>query len=420
VGAEATRAAGLARLEEFAPRGGIDYARDRNIDGGLHEHSVVSGLSPWIRRRLVTEAEAIRAVLARHGAARAEKFNEEVCWRSYWKGWLELRPSVYRRFERERTALDQRLSEDGELAAAHRRATEARSGIVCFDSWAAELVATGWLHNHARMWFASIWIFTLRLPWQLGAAFFYEHLLDGDPASNTLSWRWVAGLHTPGKHYLARAENIQKYTRGRFHPAGQLAERAPPLAAEATTVPMTQLPAPGAVNAARVGLLLTEEDLQAETWNHAAQVVGIAALPDHRSALDAPRSRFTARALADGLERAAAHFTAPLAAFCAAPAMPAADAAATHAEQLVAWAQSLAVSEIVTAYAPVGPTADRLDVLELRLRAVGIRLVRLRRPWDTQAWPHAVAGFYKFKQAIPALIEGLAGAAPQVLGSTSN
>jgi deoxyribodipyrimidine photo-lyase len=64
-----------------------------------------------------------------------------------------------------------------------------------------ELVETGYLHNHARMWFASIWIFTLRLPWELGADFFLRHLLDGDAASNTLSWRWVAGLHTKGKHY---------------------------------------------------------------------------------------------------------------------------------------------------------------------------------------------------------------------------
>ena len=62
------------------------------------------------------------------------------------------------------------------------------------------------------MWFASIWIFTLKLPWQLGAAFFLEYLYDGDVASNTLSWRWVAGIHTKNKAYFASAENIQKYS----------------------------------------------------------------------------------------------------------------------------------------------------------------------------------------------------------------
>ena len=70
------------------------------------------------------------------------------------------------------------------------------------------------------MWFASIWIFTLRLPWALGADFFLRHLIDADAASNTLSWRWGAGLQTVGKTYLARTENIARYTNGRFAPRG--------------------------------------------------------------------------------------------------------------------------------------------------------------------------------------------------------
>jgi len=78
------------------------------------------------------------------------------------------------------------------------------------------------------MWFASIWIFTLRLPWQLGAAFFMEHLYDGDPASNTLSWRWVAGIQTKGKHYLARSANISKFTNQRFQYT-QLTTNAEPI-----------------------------------------------------------------------------------------------------------------------------------------------------------------------------------------------
>ena len=79
-----------------------------------------------------------------------------------------------------------------------------------------ELKETGYLHNHARMWFASIWIFTLKLPWQLGADFFLKHLLDGDAASNTLSWRWVAGLQTKGKHYLATTWNINKFSAQKY------------------------------------------------------------------------------------------------------------------------------------------------------------------------------------------------------------
>ena len=91
------------------------------------------------------------------------------------------------------------------------------------------------------MWFASIWVFTLGLPWQLGADLFYRHLIDGDPASNTLSWRWVCGLHTRGKTYLARVSNILNYTDNRFSPHGQLAISAPPLS-EARVFPIRNLP----------------------------------------------------------------------------------------------------------------------------------------------------------------------------------
>ncbi len=86
---------------------------------------------------------------------------------------------------------EEQLAASSGLRRAYERAVEGRTGIDGFDDWARQLVETGWLHNHTRMWFASIWIFTLRLPWALGAAFFLRHLLDGDPASNTLSWRWV-------------------------------------------------------------------------------------------------------------------------------------------------------------------------------------------------------------------------------------
>ena len=91
-----------------------------------------------------------------------------------------------------------------------------KTGIDCFDTWIQELRENNYLHNHSRMWFASIWIFTLGLPWQIGARLFMKHLLDGDASSNTLSWRWVAGMHTNKKPYLASKENIDKYTVNRF------------------------------------------------------------------------------------------------------------------------------------------------------------------------------------------------------------
>ena len=81
------------------------------------------------------------------------------------------------------------------------------------------------------MWFSSIWIFTLNLPWQLGAEFFMKYLKDGDPASNTLSWRWTAGVQTKGKHYLAQEWNIKKFTNGRYEKI-KLNENATPVVSD--------------------------------------------------------------------------------------------------------------------------------------------------------------------------------------------
>ena len=106
-----------------------------------------------------------------------------------------------------------------------------RTNIDCFNEWVKELKENNYLHNHTRMWFASICIFTLELPWQLGAEFFMQHLYDGDAASNTLGWRWVAGVQTQGKHYLASEWNIKKFTNNRFQNI-KLNENAPPKVSE--------------------------------------------------------------------------------------------------------------------------------------------------------------------------------------------
>jgi len=214
----ATRGEGEKIMAAFAPRVGRGYTNGRNTDHGPGAHKAVSVLSPYVRRRLVTEQGLVAMALDAHGPEDAEKFVQEVIWRGYFKGWLERRPQVWTSY---------RVGLDADLAALDRdrrlrhdvgRAMDGQTGLGCFDAWATELVDTGYLHNHARMWFASIWIFTLGLPWRLGADFFYRHLLDGDAASNTLGWRWVAGLHTRGKPYPADAQNIATFTAGRFAP----------------------------------------------------------------------------------------------------------------------------------------------------------------------------------------------------------
>ena len=230
-----TRAAALRRLEAFLPVAGR-YAAERNFVRPGNDH--VARLSPWLQKRLILEEEVVAAARERWSFPEVEKFVQEVYWRTYWKGWLEQRPAAWSRWHESVPRLRDGLSaEQRELWEA---ACAGRTGVAGFDDWAKELVATGYLHNHARMWFASIWVFTLKLPWELGAAFFYEHLLDGDVASNTLSWRWVAGLQTPGKTYVARADNIAHYTEGRHVPdASRLATQPFPITEE----PLPKVPA---------------------------------------------------------------------------------------------------------------------------------------------------------------------------------
>jgi len=396
-----TRTAGLERLARFIPRAGADYARMRNHDLGAGQHAHVSTLSPWIRHRLLTEAEVLEAVLARHSLNAAEKFVQEVYWRTYWKGWLEQRPAVGEMYQQGlRAALDQVQTQSG-LRSNWADACTGQTGIDAFDHWAQELVQTGYLHNHARMWFASIWIFTLRLPWELGADFFMRHLLDGDPASNTLSWRWVAGLQTKGKTYLARADNIETYTAGRFRPKGLTGAATPLEGADAPRVP---LPAPQMVDASQpCALLLHDDDLSpGYLFEQGIAPVATACLVTTaaRSPLHIAPSlaAFVDGSMADVTTRWASRLG---------PVTP----ALTEVTAVADWARGTGARQIVTPYAPVGPNATALRVLEAALASDGIRLVRLQRRFDSAAWPHATAGFFKFKEKIPTLVGGLKGIA---------
>lgn len=397
----ATRAEGERRLAEFAPRMGRRYANGRNTDHGPGAHNAVSRLSPYIRRRLVLESEAVAMALAAHGPQDAEKFVQEVIWRGYFKGWLEHRPQVWARY-RQGLAQDlATLDHDRRLRRDLERAVQGQTGLACFDAWVDELTSTGYLHNHARMWFASIWIFTLRLPWRLGADFFYRHLLDGDAASNTLGWRWVAGLHTRGKPYPAEAANITTFTAGRFTPRpADLAEVTegleasepeglpPLLPLRAFTPPQPDVP---------TALLITDEDCRIEDFGLSAfDIRTTAALA--ASALRSPMpvadvvARFEASALADAAARAGG---------------PAVNLRAQDPRDLVRWAASAGARQIATAYVTQGPLRDWLDEAAPALAAQGITLCEWQRDWDRAIWPLATAGFFKVKQQIPRLLDTL-------------
>ena len=212
-------------LNRFIENGLPSYAKSRNYDFGNNKRGNVSNLSPYIRRRIIHEEEVIFSCLEKYDYQRIEKFIQEIFWRTYWKGWLEGRPKVWCDYLAELKIIEDNLN-NSNFFKDYNKAINAQTGIDCFDNWVKELKEHGYLHNHARMWFASIWIFTLNLPWELGANFFYRNLLDADAASNTLSWRWVAGLHTSGKFYLARQDNIEKYSNHKFSKPDQLNNKA--------------------------------------------------------------------------------------------------------------------------------------------------------------------------------------------------
>ena len=221
---EASRAKAVDKLNTFVEQNLSDYSKLRNFDFGPSNRSNVSCLSPYITHGIINELEVINKSLKKFSFAKNEKFIQEVLWRVYWKGWLELRPDVWSDYLIE---LD-KIKKEFKNNQSYLDAIEGKTNVDCFNQWVIELKESNYLHNHTRMWFASIWIFTLELPWQLGAEFFMQHLFDGDAASNTLGWRWVAGIQTQGKHYLASEWNINKFTNNRFENI-KLNENAKPI-----------------------------------------------------------------------------------------------------------------------------------------------------------------------------------------------
>lgn len=390
------RDAGLQRLETFLPSAGSHYQQQRNYDFGPDDRRNVSMLSPWLRRRVLLEREVLQAVVQRHGRSDAGKFIDEVFWRAYFRGWMAQRSSLWSDYSNSVQHQAQALSSDAELASRLRNAEQGRTGNPAFDAWARELIETGYLHNHARMWFASIWVFTLRLPWALGADFFLRHLLDGDPASNTLSWRWVSGLHTRGKTYLARRNNILKFTDGRLDPGPDLAEEAfipedccPPAQPCLRWPEVPREPGDGSA------WLLTDEDATPPV-SLPSGVPLVALQATGSLSVDGPSARveaFVEGCLNDALQR----FGGERGVFDG----------WGEPENFLARLKALGVRDLHCFHVPYGPAADVLVHLETQLSGESIRLHRHVRPYDRAAWPWAERGFFKLKRHIPELLDQL-------------
>jgi deoxyribodipyrimidine photo-lyase len=228
----------------------------------------------------------------------------------------------------------------------------------------------------------------------LGADFFLRHLIDADAASNTLSWRWVAGLQTVGKTYLATADNIARYTNGRFAPVG-LAKSAVALT-EPPVEAARALPDLEPFVAEQPSLLLvTHEDMHLESLfpaNGVIRAIRIAADADLQWGESA--RRFVQTAAEDTATRTSAYFK-----------CPADISSKPDVDVLISAAEAAGVRQIITPYAPIGPVADALARVHPMLAENGIALRQVRRSWDNQFWPHALKGYFAFKQCMPAALQ---------------
>lgn len=374
------RQTALERLEEFVQTDAADYARTRNFVKSSHGN--VSRLSAALRHRLISEEEVVAAVLSVHRFPTVEKFVQEVVWRTYWKGWLEHYPGVWEDYARLATEPAPRVPADETM----RRFTE-------------ELRTTGYLHNHARMWWAALWCHQHGLPWAAGARFFFDHLLDGDAASNTLGWRWVAGLQTPGKTYLARRDNLAKY----WEDHGPLEEihdgvraRIPAETADRSRVVLPDYPEAPPALAGKVALVGHPDDLSIETTPLGGLHPAAIALVDRRGATDGEVKRmWRTRAMDDAAERWEQHYG--LEAF-----------RAVAWEEVSDWLKQAGCEAVVLMAPFAGPDGDAWRPVRSAMQGAGVEVIECRRAWDRRLFPAARAGFFPFwHKARAALAKGV-------------
>jgi len=366
----------IQKFEYFCKKHLRNYASKRNFDLGP-PHKNVSNLSPYIKRRFVDENEILKISTKYFNIQKIEKFVQEIFWRTYWKGWLESHPWIFRDYENEKKYPE----------------IPKRTGIKCFDHWTEELVETGYLHNHARMWYASIWIFTLNKPWKLGANFFKKHLLDWCPASNTLGWRWVAGLQTVGKYYLARAENINFYTNKRFNPKNQLNENIQTIASESFDEKVLN-PVPDKFleikNFYNPGVVLTNNDL---TINNVFAEKKI----DFKSCIftDSNNENFKSELVLNFEKKLTENIFNTINDI----------KLISNLNELISWAKREKIKNLIIPYETVGNNILNKKSFLYKLNEENINYNFYIRDWDRLAYPYATKGFFNFKKKIPDLLK---------------
>ncbi len=375
---EASKAAALNRLNNFVEKNLSEYSKLRNFDFGPENRSNISGLSPYITHGVINEKEVIEKSLSKFSFSKNEKFIQEVLWRTYWKGWLELRPNVWTDYLVELNKIREEYKDNQN----YKNAINGKTNIACFNFWVTELKENNYLHNHTRMWFASIWIFTLELPWQLGAEFFMQHLYDGDSASNTLGWRWVAGIQTRGKHYLASEWNIKKFTNNRFNNI-KLNETAPPKVSEKTYTIVKQ--DFSNKNTDDENLFIFENSLSFETTdfqNHKFKKIYIISNKNENRSIKLSEKviKFKSLLISDQKQRLENN--------------------SINCEVIDISEVKNISEKVIALYPTVGENLDYLNSNNLKIDF-------LYRKLDQYSWQYCNKGFFNFKNYIPKIISSL-------------
>ena len=363
-------------LNFFIANNLADYSTNRNYDLGPPHHNV-SKLSPYIRRRFISETEIIDLISKKFKLSKVDKFVQEIFWRTYWRGWLELHPKVFDEYEKKISKYE----------------IINKTGIKCFDNWTDELIETGYLHNHARMWYASIWIFTLKRSWEEGAHFFSDHLLDFCPASNTLGWRWVAGLQTLGKNYLANSENIKKFTNNRFYPKDQLNEYELPIEDKSNLnsvvkpkISYEEILIDRLKNKS-LGLVLTNNDLSLH------KIINNFNITNYKTCVF--YNKINKSKVVQNFEQNLLHEVVNT--------TPKAELISTF-QGLTDWIKKNKMKELIIPYETVGSKIVSTREFLNNLGSIDVKYHFYLRDWDKVSFPFANKGFFPFKKKIPELL----------------
>jgi hypothetical protein len=374
----------LEYLDDFSKKKLLLYGKMRNFDLEDKSKNNVSYLSPLVARGIITEQEIVKRVLKRHKFKDIEKFIYEVYWRSYWRGFLESHPKIYSDYKIDLKNLVEHTNLENYASAIN-----GKTGIECFDFWVQELSLSGYLHNHVRMWFASIWIFTLKIPWQLGADFFIRNLLDADFASNTLSWRWVAGLHTKGKHYIAFPENIKKYTHNNFYPVDELNINPASISKkddyDIEPFKFNELKSTEKLSC----LFIHENDLSFDIKSNFDFIIIQGSIHPNNNRSDVVND-YVSSCLNKTLSNAKKKYSDKVFSFDW-----------NNSKELNLFLDKNNIQKISSSYPLISDLQRQIDRF---FKAIDTKLVYYNNDWDISVWPHCTKGFFKLKKEIPSLI----------------